>query len=1080
MNFSNFKYLENEFPILFNIGSSAESYLYADPVVAIGKMRLLGEKITDYIFDKHRLEFPRENSFHGKLKMLSYEIDFPGRVKDLFFLIKEKGNVAVHENKGSLVEAKNLLEASFKIAKWFYETYSDDQEDISIFNYTLPENKDVRQELSSLEKNFAELESKFTKLLEERKIGVLPENVATVLHNRSEKAAEKIKMSEEETRDLIDAQLHAAGWEVNTSSINYKTCKTLPEKGKNLAIAEWPVGNKWADYALFVGTELYGIVEAKKYATDISTDLTQSKIYSELAEEKYDANLLGKWNAFKVPFLFSANGRPYLEQIKTKSGIWFLDVRKERNRARALKGWYSPQGLVDLWNQNLDEATHKLKTRELDFLTSKNGLNLRKYQINAIKAVEEKLSQEDDHRRALIAMATGTGKTRTILGLCYRLISTNRFKRILFLVDRNLLATQTFNTFKDTKIEDANTFFGTYKVSDVKDVVPDFESRFHFATVQGMVKRLFYDKEGQPVLPVDTYDCIIVDEAHRGYLQDREMDDEELNFKDQKDYVSKYRMVLDYFDAFGIGLTATPALHTTEIFGKPVYSYSYREAVIDGFLVDHEPPYLIKTKLGEEGIVWQKGEKPKAYDKENNQVIELDELEDEINIDIAGFNKSVITQPFNKTVVQQLVKELDPDGDKKTLIFAATDEHADMVVDLLKEEFANAGIDLADEAVKKITGKAYNPQELVKRFKNEKYPNIVVTVDLLTTGVDVPSICNIVFLRRIKSRILFEQMLGRATRKCDEIGKEFFKIYDAVKIYDTLQDFTSMKPVSPNPKISFTQLMEELDHIDTNARIKKQLDQIIAKFHRKKNQISEKEEQFTYLTKGKNTNDFVEHLKSTPDNEIRNRIKEYQSLWSFLDELKPGPNYQFFSEHQDEYLKTDRGYGNAEKPEDYLEGLKKFIQENMNKIAALQIICTRPKDLDRNSLKELKLILDQQGYNTRTLNTAWKAAKNEDIAADIISYIRTLALGNSLESHQTRVQRAIEKVKKMNSWNQTQLNWINRFEKQILQEEILQVSDINLEPFDQEGGFNRLDKIFGHQLKEVLEIINTNLYTESA
>src|SRR5690606_28834802 len=173
-----------------------------------------------------------------------------------------------------------------------------------------------------------------------------------------------------------------------------------------------------------------------------------------------------------------------------------------------------------------------------------------------------------------------------------------------------------------------------------------------------------------------------------------------------------------------------------------------------------------------------KGEKPKIYDREKNEVVELDELEDEINIDITGFNKSVITEPFNRTVVQQLVQELDPESDKKTLIFAATDEHADMVVNLLKEEFEKSGIDIADDVVKKITGKAYNPQELVRRFKNEKYPNIVVTVDLLTTGVDVPPICNIVFLRRIKSRILFEQMLGRATRRCDEINKEFFRIYD--------------------------------------------------------------------------------------------------------------------------------------------------------------------------------------------------------------------------------------------------------------------------------------------------------------
>src|SRR5690606_31494368 len=184
--------------------------------------------------------------------------------------------------------------------------------------------------------------------------------------------------------------------------------------------------------------------------------------------------------------------------------------------------------------------------------------------------------------------------------------------------------------------------------------------------------------------------------------------------------------------------------------GSAVYTYSYREAVIDGFLIDHDPPILIKTKLGEEGIKWEKGEKPKGYDRESNSVVELEQLEDELKIDIAGFNKQVITENFNRTVIQYLVEELDPDGDEKTLIFAATDEHADKVVQYLKEEFEAIRVEVPDDAIQKITGKSYDPQEQFTRFKNEKYPNIAVTVDLLTTGIDVPAICNLVFLRRIK------------------------------------------------------------------------------------------------------------------------------------------------------------------------------------------------------------------------------------------------------------------------------------------------------------------------------------------
>jgi len=1077
---SNFLFLESEYPLLYNLALSAEGNFPADPVVCLFKLRQFGEKLTEYLFEEHYLEFPYENTFHTRLKTLQYEQVIPERVNDLFHTIKNKGNVAVHDSQGTVDDAKALLFSAFKIAKWFYETYSKENDDISMVKFHVPEVVDTDQMLSKLEQEYKSLEQKFEALLAEREIKEQAVEERTAIVNRSEKAASKIEFSEAETRIMIDEQLVQAGWEANTNELNFKKNKTLPEKGHMMAIAEWPCGNLWADYALFVGTELIGIVEAKKYANDISTDLTQAKAYSELAEEKYDAQLLGKWRQYKVPFLFATNGRPYLEQLKTKSGIWFLDVRNERNRSRALHGWISPDGLKALLNQDIAVANEKLETADLDYLASKNGLGLRSYQLQAIKAVEEYIATDPENRKALLAMATGTGKTRTILGLCYRLIKANRFKRILFLVDRNLLAKQTFDTFKDSKVEDFNSFLDTYKVSKLNELIPDLESRLHFATVQGMVKRLFYSSDDSAILPVDTYDCIIVDEAHRGYLQDKEMDDEELNFKDQRDYVSKYRMVLDYFDAFGIGLTATPALHTTDIFGKAVYTYSYREAVIDGFLIDHDPPYIIKTKLGEEGITWQSGEKPKVFDKESNTIEELEALEDEINIDISGFNKKVITESFNRTVLRELVKELDPESEEKTLIFAATDEHADRVVEYLKEEFEAIGVDVPDDAIMKITGKIHNPTEWVRRYKNEKYPSIVVTVDLLTTGVDVPKICNIVFLRRIKSRILYEQMLGRATRRCDEINKEVFKIFDAVRVYETLEDYTSMKPVSPSQTTTFAQLVDETSSIDSEARLNKQLEQIIAKFQRKKRLLVNKEEQFAYTTKGIHPEDFVDFLKGIKQDQIREELHCLATAWNFLDELKPAPSIQLYSEHEDEFLYTERGYGKGQKPEDYLEGLKKFIDENMNKISALKIICSRPTELDRQSLKELKIVLDQAGFNRRSLNAAWKATKNEDIAADIISYIRTLALGSSLISHEQRIKNAMDKVRKLKTWNKVQEKWLERFEKQLLQEEVIQVEDLNMDPFDEAGGFDRLDKIFEHELKQVLEVMNENLYTDIA
>ena len=1077
---SNFSFLKQEFPILHSLGTSAENYVYNDPNTTLFKCRLFAEKVVDIIYQYNQLEFPYDNRFVSKLIDLNDEGYLPYNINSLLHSIRKTGNLAAHDLEGETQMAISTTLSIFKVGKWLYESYSNDKIiDTSSIKFHKPEKVDLKADLQVMETKYAALEEKFNSIMQERLTAPLDDKIASKVKERSYQAAKKVELNEAETRKLIDDQLRQAGWEVDTPNINYKLKGTLPAKGKAVAIAEWKVGTKWADYALFIDQKLYGIIEAKKYDHDISTDLNHAKIYAELAEEKNQAHLLGEWNGLKVPFLFSTNGRPYLEQIKTKSGIWFLDTRNGYNRSKSLKGWYSPEGMKLLLDQDINQANQKLNDKDIDFLKDQSGLGLRDYQVEAISEVEKVVTQQPDKNRMLLAMATGTGKTRTIIGLCYRLIQSNRFKRILFLVDRRLLAIQAMGSFKDNKLEDLNTFSEIYQVQELTDLIPDKDTRLHFATVQSMVKRLFYSDDDKTILPVDAYDCIIVDEAHRGYLLDKEMDSEELNFKDQNDYVSKYRKVIDYFDATVIGLTATPALHTTQIFGKPIYTYSYREAVIDGYLIDHEPPYQIKTKLSENGIVWKEGEKPQAYDKENNQVIDLDEWEAELSIDIEGSKKMVITESFNRTVIKQLVQEIDPDGEEKTLVFAVTDEHADRVVQYFKEEYEALGVEVNDDCIKKITGASYNPNELVRRYKNEKFPNIAVTVDLLTTGIDVPSISNLVFMRRVKSRILYEQMLGRATRLCPDINKEAFKIYDTVRLYEALEDYTQMKPISPNPSASFKQLVGEMEMIIDEDRIRKQVEQIIAKIQRKKQYISPvKEEQFQHITGGKGVEELVNELKEGLHNDPRNSVKTQNSdLWHYLDELKPPPKFQLVSNHKDESRDMERGYGKGQKPADYLSGFEQFIKENMTKIEALNLICSRPKELDRKSLKSLYLELDKEGYDIRSLNTAWNEVKNETIAADIITFIRSLALGDSMISHEDRIKQAVQKVRDMKSWNKIQLKWLDRFEDQLIHENILQKEDFNNNPFRLDGGFTRLNKIFENDLETVIEVINENLYS---
>jgi type I restriction enzyme, R subunit len=318
-----------------------------------------------------------------------------------------------------------------------------------------------------------------------------------------------------------------------------------------------------------------------------------------------------------------------------------------------------------------------------------------------------------------------------------------------------------------------------------------------------------------------------------------------VNLGEPRGYISKYRRVLEHFDAVKIGLTATPALHTVQIFGEPVFTYSYREAVIDGYLIDHEPPVLpvrITTALAQGGIHFERDGEIELLDTRTGQ-IDLVHTPDEIDFKVEEFNKKVVTVPFNQVVAGELARHIDPDLPGKTLIFAANDAHADIVVEQIKKAFAECYGEIADAAIRKVTGSVDQVGKLIRSYRNDALPRIAVTVDLLTTGIDVPSITNLVFLRRVNSRILYEQMLGRATRRCDDIGKETFRVFDAVDLYPHLQNLTAMRPVVVNPSISLEQLFEEFACVENDAHRAEIRDQILVKIRRRLRRLSDEARQ---------------------------------------------------------------------------------------------------------------------------------------------------------------------------------------------------------------------------------------------
>ena len=1099
---SNFEYLKRYWPALAQIGAAAENYLYSDPNACIYKLGMFGERLILEIFAFEHIPEPTvDNTHSNRIRLLKREGLIPKKIDDILYAIRKTRNNAVHSGEDSVDDAKILLQMTYNLSTWFMEVYGD--WGYIPADFVMPEKvvlPDYEAIIKEQEDTIAALSHKVEFISTQASNKSTTERV-----QKAETTSENMELSEAETRYLIDEQLRKYGWEADTNNIRYSK-GTRPQKGKNFAIAEWPTDSKvskngYADYALFVGLQLVGIVEAKKANIDIPSVIDyQCKDYAQLIKPEHNEYVIKQWGSYKVPFVFATNGRKYLKQIETKSGIWFLDLRNNSNAPKALQGWISPQGIMELLEKDISSANATLQNTPFDLLRDPDGLNLREYQIRAIEAAEKAVI--DGKQTVLLSMATGTGKTRTILGMIYRFIKSDRFKRVLFLVDRTALGEQAADVFREVKIEELMTLDSIYNIKGLDEKEIDKETKIHIATVQSLVKRILYP-ESDTMPSVTDYDLIVVDEAHRGYILDKEMSETEMLYRNQDDYISKYRTVIEYFDAVKVALTATPALHTTEIFGKPVFNYSYREAVIDGYLVDHDAPHNIKTKLRVEGINYQKGEQLAIYDPVTGEVMNSADLEDDMKFEIDSFNREVITEPFNRTVLNEIAWDLNPDGKGKTLIYAVDDNHADLIVKILKEIYSEGGVD--NDAVMKITGSVAGGNkkkisEAIKRFKNESNPKVVVTVDLLTTGIDVPEIVNLVFMRRIKSRILFEQMLGRATRLCPAIGKTNFEIYDPVGVYESLQDVSNMKPVVTNPSTTFEDLLSGLSVAKTDDEKAYLIDTIVAKLQRKRSNVSEKAlEQLIYLTGGQDIDSFAKsirnnNVKRSPDfletvgvplvsstemSSLVDDIIKNKEAFLILDRDKVQHKRPvIIDNHPDEVVERTRGYGEGQKPEDYLESFKEFISTNLNTIAALKTVCTKPSELTRESLKGLKLELDRHNFTENQLNTAWKEMTNQDIVADIIAFIRQQALGSNLISHETRVKNAFAKLRLNHTFNKTQLDWLNRIEKVMLEETVLDKQIFEIGAFKNAGGFTIIDRRFGGKLNEIIVELNKYLYED--
>lgn len=698
---------------------------------------------------------------------------------------------------------------------------------------------------------------------------------------------------------------------------------------------------------------------------------------------------------------------------------------------------------------------------------------LRPYQEQAIEAVQSAIAT--GQQNILLAMATGTGKTRLAIALMYELLRRKRFRRILFLVDRNALGRQTLDAMSTTDTSGFLKFDQVFAVADLAKKFPEATDRVQVATVQALIRRIFEDPDAVRPTP-GTYDLIIVDEAHRGYTLDAELREDDLGFRNLDDYLSAYRRVLDYFDATRIALTATPALHTREIFGHPVFRYGYRQAVIDGYLIDHRPPRRITTALSQTGITFEPGEEVNIVDPRTGQ-IDLFNLEDQVDFEVAEFNKKVYTRAFNRAVADAIARECPPVERGKTLLFAARDDHADILVDELRaalnEEYGPQPHDL----VEKITGSVDQPLDRIKAFKNDPRPKYVVTVDLLTTGIDVPAITNLVFVRRVNSRILYDQMIGRATRRCDEIGKEFFRIFDAVDIYANLQEVTDMRPVVVDPGLSFVTLVGDLERATTDEDRAFVRDQIVVKLRQRIKHIDANERETLETVLGPLT-DLADRLKSAAPLETVALFRQHPLLASVLDAANPTRKRDgmYISEHADEIISVEDDYGGKASPADYIESFERFVRDNMNAAPALIAATQKPRELTRKELKALAVLLDENGFSEASLRQAYGRARNADIAAHIIGFVRQAALGDPLVPYETRVQNGVQQIISSRNWTANQRKWLERIGR-ALKAQPVGDPEILADPlFAQAGGFETVDREFDHGLGDVLKDLNSAIW----
>jgi type I restriction enzyme R subunit len=927
---------------------------------------------------------------------------------------------------------------------------------------------------------------------------------------------------EQKARENIDKQLQQAGWIVQ----DYKSIN--PSAGLGIAVREYPTESGSADYILFVDRKPLGVIEAKKEGITLSAVHDQTTRYSA-------DNLKFIRKDEILPFQYESTGNE----------TYFTDARDPAPRQREIFHFHKPETLFE-WSKQEESLRGRLKN-----FPTLSSTGLRVCQFNAIINLEQSFAENKP--RALVQMATGAGKTFCAITSVYRLLKFAKAKKILFLVDtRNLgkQAEQEFQAYKPN--DDKRLFTELYTVQRLRSNFIDPSAQVCISTIQRMYsilkgKELDESLEDEspyesktidkpvdvaytPNIPIETFDFIIIDECHRSIY-------------------NLWKQVLDYFDCFMIGLTATPDKRTYAFFHENVVSeYTLKQSIADKVNVGYDV-YTIETEITRDGSTI----KAKQYVDLRNKMTrkkEWRQLDDEVNYEGNQLDRDIVNPSTIRNIIREYKRVLraefyperwigfsQRDGEPevpKTLIFAKTDSHAEDIVHIVREEFGEG-----NDFCKKITYKAVDedPESILQQFRTAYNPRIAVTVDMIATGTDVKPIEVLIFMRDVRSRNYFQQMIGRGTRSFSKdelvkvtpsakLKKERFYIVDAVGVFKSVK--VDYPVIDKKPSVPLKDLMKMVILQPDEANFSSLASRLI----RMDKQISDTDrEKFKELAGGKDITEIAGDLANTydPDYQLNcvgqiinlssNEEPTKEQIDSVMQPIiqsvvRPFDNpklrdfietvrqkiYQIIDEtNPDRIIHSGFDTTAKENSEEIINNFRKFIDENKDEIIALRILYSLRRDRSRPvqsglnyvMIKELRDALTSPPYYL-TVEQIWRAYERTEpkrvrhtttvgMLTDIISLIRfELDIDKTLEPYSEIINRNFKQwVFKRNAgpvqFTEEQMEWLRMIKDHIVSSVRIEKDDFELSPFVDEGGLGKFYQLFGGETEKIIVEINKEL-----